>query len=83
MLISAYPKLCAAIDADDLFTQLMLDCTHPNPDVTLPDETIHLVEQLNHDFTYALHRDRTVKMCSIQDDTGLGVSDAQVCTTQE
>ena len=72
VLMSDYHMLCVAVndDDDDLFTQIALDCTHPSLDVTLSDETIHMMEQVNRNFTYALHRDRTVNMCSTKDATG-------------
>ena len=83
VLWSVYPMLCVAVDDDDdLFTQIVLDCTHPSLDVTLSDETIHMMEQVSRNFTYALHRDRTVKMCSIKDATGPGGSEELVNTTQ-
>lgn len=64
VLMPDYPKLHGAVNDDDLFTQLMLDCTHPSLDVALPNEVIHSIEQPSRYFTYALHGDRTLsKMC--------------------
>lgn len=50
-----HPKLCVAVAADDMFTQLILDCTHPTLHIASFNEAIHDCESKKCNYCQAIN----------------------------